>query len=171
MQSSGIVSNIETVSGSTGDINNPAVTQTGLPASETGANAASTRSGILGGVKTDVGDNQTTNTTEPVALTPTDTATILTKESAVPKNSDSVSGSTEIDNTVTKATAAGSEKTGTGTRTFVQDDNQKLHLLLTPMVLSLSGQLLLLDPLQTVLGPALVVLMVREPLQARAQEL
>ncbi|PCD19418.1 hypothetical protein FGRA07_06223 [Fusarium graminearum] len=124
MQSSGIVSNIETVSGSTGDINNPAVTQTGLPASETGANAASTRSGILGGVKTDVGDNQTTNTTEPVALTPTDTATILTKESAVPKNSDSVSGSTEIDNTVTKATAAGSEKTGTGTRTFVQDDNQ-----------------------------------------------
>ncbi|CAF3487706.1 unnamed protein product [Fusarium graminearum] len=124
VQSSGIVSNIETVSGSTGDINNPAVTQTGLPASETGANAASTRSGILGGVKTDVGDNQTTNTTEPVALTPTDTATILTKESAVPKNSDSVSGSTEIDNTVTKATAAGSEKTGTGTRTFVQDDNQ-----------------------------------------------
>lgn len=74
--------------------------------------------------KLDVGDNQTTNTTEPVALTPTETATILTKESAVPKNSDSVSGSTEIDNTVMKATAAGSEKTGTGTRTFVQDDNQ-----------------------------------------------
>ncbi|KAM0393744.1 hypothetical protein ACHAQC_005469 [Fusarium culmorum] len=124
VQSSDIVSDIETVSGSTGDINNPAVTPTGLPASENGSNAASTRSDISGGVKTDVGDNQYTDTTEPVALTPTDTATILTKESAVPKNSDSVSGSTEIDNTVTKATAAGSEKTGTGTRTFVQDDNQ-----------------------------------------------
>ncbi|QPC79324.1 hypothetical protein HYE68_010076 [Fusarium pseudograminearum] len=124
VQSTDIVSDIETASGSTSDINNPAVTQSGLPASKTGTGAASTQPNASSRINTDLSSDQTTDATEHVASTLTNTDTISTKESSVPKSSDSVSGSTEIDNTVTKATTAGSEETGTGTRTFVQDDNQ-----------------------------------------------
>ncbi|KAF0637753.1 hypothetical protein FPSE5266_02988 [Fusarium pseudograminearum] len=123
-QSTDAISDIETVSGSTGDINKPAVTQSGLPASKTGTDAASTQPNASSRINTDLSGDQTTDATELVASTLTNTDTISTKESSVPKASESVSGSTDIDNTVAKATTAGSEETRTGTRTFVQDDNQ-----------------------------------------------